>query len=62
MRHHFPGIFPGDTVVLRGRRRRETLILAQPDPELDADGKGDRMRVTRQVRRNLRCHLGEARQ
>eukprot|EP00903_Cladosiphon_okamuranus_P016238 g14980.t1 len=53
------GIFPGDTVVLRGRRRRETLIVAQHDPELDADGNGDRMRVTRQVRRNLRCHLGD---
>ncbi|CAM9430943.1 unnamed protein product [Ectocarpus sp. 4 AP-2014] len=53
------GIFPGDTVVLRGRRRRETLIVAQPDEELDADGKGDRMRVTRRVRRNIRCHLGD---
>ncbi|CAN0176772.1 unnamed protein product [Ectocarpus sp. 6 AP-2014] len=53
------GIFPGDTVILRGRRRRETLIVAQPDEELDADGKGDRMRVTRRVRRNLRCHLGD---
>ncbi|CAN0029319.1 unnamed protein product, partial [Ectocarpus fasciculatus] len=53
------GIFPGDTVILRGRRRRETLIVAQPDQALDADGKGDRMRVTRQVRRNLRCHLGD---
>lgn len=52
------GIFPGDTVVLRGRRRRETLIVAQPDADLDSDGKGDRMRVTRRVRRNLRCHLG----
>lgn len=46
-------------MVLRGRRRRETLIVAQPDEELDADGKGDRMRVTRRVRRNIRCHLGK---
>ncbi|CAM9759796.1 unnamed protein product [Pylaiella littoralis] len=53
------GIFAGDTVMLRGRRRRETVIVAQPDPELDADGKGDRVRVTRQVRRNIRCHLGD---
>ncbi|CAM9711766.1 unnamed protein product [Scytosiphon promiscuus] len=53
------GIFPGDTVILRGRRRRETLIVAQPDEDLDSDGKGDRMRVTRRVRRNLRCHLGD---
>lgn len=34
-------------------------MVAQPDKELDADGRGDRMRVTRQVRRNLRCHLGQ---
>lgn len=56
----FLGIFAGDTVVLRGRRRRETVIVAQPDPELDADGKGDRVRVARQVRRNIRCHLGKS--
>lgn len=59
LRDKFLGIFAGDTVMLRGRRRRETVIVAQPDPELDADGKGDRVRVTRQVRRNIRCHLGD---
>lgn len=58
---NFTGIFPGDTVILRGRRRRETLVIAQPDPELDDDGKGDRMRISRQIRRNIRSHLGRPR-
>ncbi|CAM9628560.1 unnamed protein product, partial [Discosporangium mesarthrocarpum] len=61
------GVFPGDTVLLRGRRRRETMVVAQPDPSLDEEGEdggasrggSDRILVPRHVRRNLRCHLGD---
>ncbi|KAG5278150.1 hypothetical protein AALO_G00095740 [Alosa alosa] len=48
-------LFRGDTVVLRGRKRRETVCIALTDDScLD-----ERIRMTRVTRNNLRVRLGD---
>ncbi|KAF8701977.1 hypothetical protein HU200_033311 [Digitaria exilis] len=49
------GIYVGDLVLLRGKRRRETVCYALPD-ESCPEG---RVRVARGVRGNLRARLGD---
>uniref|UniRef100_A0A0E0LUY6 AAA+ ATPase domain-containing protein n=1 Tax=Oryza punctata TaxID=4537 RepID=A0A0E0LUY6_ORYPU len=49
------GIFRGDLVTLRGKRRRETVCYAQKD-ESCPDG---RLRLSRGVRSNLHVRLGD---
>ena len=49
------GIFRGDTVIVKGKRRRETVLLAVLDDTLDA-GK---VRIHRIARQNLRVRVGD---
>ncbi|KAG2583816.1 hypothetical protein PVAP13_6KG246000 [Panicum virgatum] len=49
------GVYEGDLVMLRGKRRRETVCYALPD-ESCPEG---RVRVSRGVRGNLRVKLGD---
>jgi transitional endoplasmic reticulum ATPase len=49
------GIYVGDLVLLRGKRRWETVCYALPD---DSCPEG-RVRVARGVRANLRVKLGD---
>lgn len=48
-------LFRGDTVVLRGRKRRQTVCIVLTD---DTCGD-DRIRVNRVTRNNLRVRLGD---
>lgn len=48
-------LFRGDTVVLRGRKRRQTVCIVLTD---DTCGN-DRIRVNRVTRNNLRVRLGD---
>jgi transitional endoplasmic reticulum ATPase len=47
----------GDQVLLRGKKRRETVCIAFT-PE-DADAKDDQIRMNKGTRRNLRVRLGD---
>ncbi|CAM9774548.1 unnamed protein product [Chrysoparadoxa australica] len=49
------GMFAGDVIMLRGRRRRDTIVVVQPDDTLDSD----KVRVPKSARRNIRLHLGD---
>ena len=49
------GIFHGDTVVLRGNKRKMCPAVAIKDDDLDV-GK---IRMNRCIRNNLRVHLGD---
>lgn len=48
-------LFRGDTVVLRGKKRRQTVCIVLTE---DTCG-GDRIRVNRVTRNNLRVRLGD---
>jgi len=47
-------IYKGDPVLLKGKKRHETLCIALADPKLE-DGK---IRMNKVVRKNLRLRLG----
>jgi transitional endoplasmic reticulum ATPase len=47
-------IFKGDPVLLKGKKRHETLCIALVDNKLE-DGK---IRMNKTVRKNLRVRLG----
>jgi len=48
-------IFKGDPVIIKGKKRKETLCIALVDTELD-DGK---IMLNKTVRKNLRVRLGD---
>ncbi|KAL7069392.1 putative transitional endoplasmic reticulum ATPase protein [Cryptosporidium serpentis] len=48
-------LFRGDTVLLRGKKRRDTICIVLVDPDLD-EGK---IRMNKIVRKNLRVRLGD---
>lgn len=48
-------LFRGDTVLLKGKRRRETVCIVLSD-DTTAD---DKIRINRCVRNNLRVRLGD---
>lgn len=48
-------IFKGETVLLKGKKRKETIAIALPDDELD-NGK---IRLNKVARSNLRVRLGD---
>lgn len=48
-------LFRGDTVLIKGKKRRDTVCIALTDDTV-AD---DRIRMNRVVRRNLRVRLGD---
>lgn len=48
-------LFRGDTVVLRGRKRRQTVCIVLTD---DTCGN-ERVRMNRVTRNNLRVRLGD---
>uniref|UniRef100_A0A0K2TQE3 vesicle-fusing ATPase n=2 Tax=Lepeophtheirus salmonis TaxID=72036 RepID=A0A0K2TQE3_LEPSM len=49
------GLFRGDTVLLKGKKRKETICILMSDNTVD-DGK---IRMNRVVRNNLRVRLGD---
>ncbi|KAI5291170.1 AAA ATPase cdc48, partial [Ascosphaera acerosa] len=49
------GLFRGDTVLVKGKMRRDTVLIVLPDDDLD-DGS---CRVNRVVRHNLRVKYGD---
>ena len=48
-------LFRGDTVLLKGKRRRETVCIVLSDDSLS----NDKIRINRCVRNNLRVRLGD---
>lgn len=48
-------LFRGDTVVLRGKKRRQTVCIVLTE----ATCSNDRIRVNRVTRNNLRVRLGD---
>lgn len=48
-------IFKGDAIFIKGKKRKETLVVALVDNKLD-DGK---IRMNKTVRKNLRVRLGD---
>ena len=49
------GLFRGDTVLARGKKRKDTVLIVLADDELD-DGSA---RLNRVVRHNLRVKNGD---
>ena len=48
-------LFRGDTVLLKGKRRRETVCIVLSDDTVS----DDKIRINRCVRTNLRVRLGD---
>ena len=48
-------LFRGDTVLLKGKRRRETVCIVLSDDTV----ANDKIRINRCVRNNLRVRLGD---
>ncbi|KAH7648214.1 CDC48-like AAA ATPase [Cryptosporidium bovis] len=48
-------LFRGDTILLRGKKRKDTICIVLVDPDLD-EGK---IRMNKVVRKNLRVKLGD---
>ena len=48
-------LFRGDTVLVKGKKRRDTVLVVMADDELD-DGSA---RMNRVIRHNLRVKLGD---
>jgi len=48
-------LFRGDTVLLKGKRRRETVCIVLSDDSVS----DDKIRINRCVRNNLRIRLGD---
>merc|ERR1712156_317602 len=49
------GLFRGDTVLLKGKRRKETVCIVLPDDTIS----DEKIRVNKVVRNNLRVRLGD---
>jgi transitional endoplasmic reticulum ATPase len=49
------GLFRGDTVLVKGKKRKDTVLIVLADEELD-DGSA---RINRVVRHNLRVKHGD---
>src|ERR1700759_1278207 len=49
------GLFRGDTVLVKGKKRRDTVLIVLADDELE-DGNA---RINRVVRNNLRVKYGD---
>ena len=49
------GLFRGDTILLRGKKRRDTVLIVLSDEETE-DAK---IRLNRVARNNLRVKLGD---
>jgi transitional endoplasmic reticulum ATPase len=49
------GLFRGDTVLLRGKMRKDTVLIVLADDELE----GNKIRINKVVRSNLRVRLGD---
>ncbi|KAI9343633.1 P-loop containing nucleoside triphosphate hydrolase protein [Obelidium mucronatum] len=49
------GLFRGDTVLLKGKKRRDTVLIVLADDEVE----GTKIRLNRVVRNNLRVRLGD---
>ena len=48
-------IYKGDPVLIRGKKRKETLCIALPDNKLP----DDKISMNKCVRKNIRCRLGD---
>jgi hypothetical protein len=48
-------LFRGDTVLIKGKKRRDTVCIALTDDTVP----DDKIRMNRVVRRNLRVRLGD---
>lgn len=51
-------VFKGDTVLLKGKKRKDTICLALT-PEADDDLADGKIRMNKIVRKNLRVRLGD---
>jgi len=51
-------IFKGDTVLLKGKKRKDTVCIALAVDEGD-DLPDDKIRMNKVVRHNLRCRFGD---
>ena len=49
------GLFRGDTVLVRGKKRKDTVLIVLADEELDEGS----VRLNRVVRHNLRVKHGD---
>lgn len=49
------GMFRGDTVTIKGKKRRETVCILLPDESCS----NDKILMNRVVRHNLRVRLGD---
>jgi transitional endoplasmic reticulum ATPase len=48
-------LFRGDTAILRGKMRKETVLIVLADDEVD----NNRIKINKCVRANLRLRLGD---
>ncbi len=48
-------LFRGDTVILKGKKRRDTVCIVLADDTVS----DDKIRINRVVRNNLRVRLGD---
>jgi transitional endoplasmic reticulum ATPase len=48
-------IFKGDPVLIKGKKRKETICIALPDSNIT----DDKIAMNKCVRKNLRCRLGD---
>lgn len=51
-------IFKGDTVLLKGKKRKDTVCIALAVEEND-NLPDDKIRMNKVVRQNLRCRFGD---
>ncbi|KAI9476812.1 AAA ATPase cdc48 [Coemansia sp. RSA 989] len=49
------GLFRGDTILVKGKKRRDTVLIVVPDD----DCEDNKVRLNRVVRNNLRTRLGD---
>lgn len=48
-------LFKGAPILLKGKKRKETVAVPIPDPKLE----GDKIRLNKVIRKNLRIRLGD---
>lgn len=48
-------IFKGDSVMIKGKKRKETVCVALVDPKLE----NDKVRMNKVARKNCRVRLGD---
>lgn len=49
------GLFRGDAILLKGKKRKETVCVALPDESCS----NEKIKMNRVVRNNLRVRLGD---